>query len=44
VATSDRKTLSPMDIVAVLTQALKEQQNTISALAEKVKLLETKTA
>jgi len=44
VATSDRKTLSPMDIVAVLTQALKEQQNTISALAEKVKLLEAKTA
>jgi hypothetical protein len=44
VATSDRKTLSPMDIVAVLTQALKEQQNTISALVEKVKLLEVKTA
>ncbi len=44
VATSDRKTLSPMDIVAVLTQALKEQQNTISALAEKVKLLEAQTA
>jgi len=44
VATSDRKTLSPMDIVAVLTQALKEQQNTISALVEKVKLLEAKTA
>jgi len=44
VATSDRKTLSPMDIVAVLTQALKEQQNTISALAEKVKLLEAKAA
>jgi hypothetical protein len=44
VSTSDRKTLSPMDIVAVLTQALKEQQNTISVLAEKVKLLEAKTA
>ena len=44
VATSDRKTLSPMDIVAVLTQALKEQQNTILALAEKVKVLEAKTA
>jgi hypothetical protein len=44
VATSDRKTLSPMDIVAVLTQALKEQQNTISALVEKVKFLEVKTA
>lgn len=44
VATSDRKALSPMDIVAVLTQALKEQQKTISALAEKVKLLEAQTA
>jgi hypothetical protein len=44
VASSDRKTLNPMDIVAVLTQALKEQQNTISALVEKVKLLEAKTA
>ena len=44
VATSDRKTLSPMDIVAVLTQALKEQQNTIAALAEKVKILEAKAA
>jgi hypothetical protein len=44
VANSDRKTLSPMDIVAVLTQALKEQQNTISTLAEKVKVLEARTA
>jgi len=44
VATSDRKTLSPMDIVAVLTQALKEQQNTILVLAEKVKVLEAKAA
>ena len=33
-----------MDIVAVLTQDLKEQQNTILALAEKVKLLEAKAA
>ncbi|HBB33492.1 MAG TPA: hypothetical protein DDZ80_11275 [Cyanobacteria bacterium UBA8803] len=44
VATSDRKALSPMDIVAVLTQALKEQQKTISALAEKVSILEAQTA
>ena len=44
VATSDRKTLSPMDIVAVLTQALKEQQNTILALVDKVKVLEAKAA
>ncbi len=40
VATSDRKGLSAMDIVAVLTQVVKEQQKTMVALAEKVKLLE----
>lgn len=40
VATSDRKGLSAMDIVAVLTQVVKEQQKTMAALAEKVKLLE----
>jgi hypothetical protein len=44
VATSDRKTLSPMDIVAVLTQVVKQQQKTMAALAEKVKLLEAQTA
>lgn len=40
VATSDRKGLSAMDIVAVLTQVVKEQQKTMVTLAEKVKLLE----
>jgi hypothetical protein len=44
VATSDRKTLSPMDVVAVLTKALQEQQKTIAALADKVKMLESQTA
>lgn len=44
VATSDRKTLNPMDIIAVLTQVVKEQQKTMTALAEKVKRLEAQTA
>ncbi|NEO95885.1 MAG: tail fiber domain-containing protein [Moorea sp. SIO3G5] len=43
VASHDRKTLSPMDIVAVLTKVVKEQNNTISLLMEKVKTLEQKT-
>ncbi len=40
VATKDRKGLSPMDIVAVLTRVVKEQQKTISGLSEKVNELE----
>lgn len=40
VATKDRKGLSPMDIVAVLTRVVKEQQKTISELSEKVNELE----
>ncbi|MGQ4647924.1 tail fiber domain-containing protein [Lyngbya aestuarii] len=40
-ATSDRKGVSSMDIVAVLTQVVKEQQKTMTALVEKVKILET---
>jgi len=32
VASNDRKTLSPMDIVAVLTKVVQEQQNSIEAL------------
>lgn len=40
VATSDRKALSAMDIVGVLTKVVQEQQKTILALAEKVKVLE----
>jgi hypothetical protein len=44
VATSDRKGLSAMDIVAVLTKALQEQLKTIMALGEKVKMLEAQIA
>ncbi len=40
VATTGRKGLSVMDIVAVLTKVVKEQQNLIAVLAEKVKALE----
>jgi hypothetical protein len=40
IATKDRKGLSPMDIVAVLTKVVQEQQNTISALSEKIAELE----
>jgi hypothetical protein len=40
VATPDRKGLSPMDIVGVLTKAVQEQQKTIETLVEKVKTLE----
>ncbi len=42
VASQDRKGLSPMDIVAVLTKVVKEQQNMISGLTKKVKTLEQK--
>ena len=40
IATKDRKGLSPMDIVAVLTKVVQEQQRTISVLSEKVSELE----
>jgi hypothetical protein len=40
IATKDRKGLSPMDIVAVLTKVVQEQQKTISSLSEKVSELE----
>jgi len=39
-ATKDRRGLSPMDIVAVLTKVVQEQQRTISVLSEKVNQLE----
>jgi hypothetical protein len=42
VATKDRKRLTSMDIVAVLTKVLKEQQKTISKLEAKVSALEKK--
>lgn len=40
VASKDRKGLSPMDIIAVLTKVLQEQQKKISYLSEKVTRLE----
>jgi hypothetical protein len=40
VATKDRKGLSAMDIVAVLTKVVQEQTKTIEALAAKVDMLE----
>ncbi|HYX13391.1 MAG TPA: tail fiber domain-containing protein [Nostoc sp.] len=43
VATFDRKAVSSMDIVAVLTKVVKEQQNTIAILVEKVKMLEDRS-
>ena len=40
VATNDRKHLNAMDIVAVLTKVVQEQQKTIEALSTKVEQLE----
>jgi hypothetical protein len=40
VATPDRRTLSPMDIVAVLTRVVQEQQQRIAELGAKVAALE----
>jgi hypothetical protein len=42
VATGDRTGLSPMDVVAVLTKVLQEQQKTIAELQARVAQLETK--
>jgi hypothetical protein len=42
VASPDRKSLSSMDIVAVLTKVVQEQQKTIDELAAKVEQLEQK--
>lgn len=44
VATKDRKGLSSLDIVAVLTKVVQEQQKTIEQLTEKVNLLEGKVS
>ena len=41
-AMKDRKGLSPMDVVAVLTKVVQEQQKTISELEEKIAKLERK--
>ncbi|MFZ4439041.1 MAG: tail fiber domain-containing protein, partial [Syntrophales bacterium] len=40
VATQDRKGLSPMDIVAVLTKVIQEQKNAISELSQKVDIMQ----
>ncbi|RPJ06615.1 MAG: tail fiber domain-containing protein, partial [Deltaproteobacteria bacterium] len=40
VATKDRKGLSPLDIVAVLTKVIQERQKTISMLSKKMAELE----
>ncbi len=43
VATKDRKGLSPMDMVALLTKIVQEQQKTIAELSDRVKSLEHQT-
>jgi len=40
VASKDRKGLSPMDIVAVLTKVVQEQKSLISDLSEKVEAMQ----
>jgi len=42
VATKDRKGLSPMDVVAVLTKVVQEQQRTIDALRAEIDALKKK--
>jgi len=39
-ATPDRKGVSPMDVIAVLTKVVQEQQRTIAELQSRVKSLE----
>ena len=41
VATSNRRGVSIMDVVAILTQVVKEQQKTIKTLVEKTYMLES---
>ena len=43
VATNDRKGLSPMDMVAMLTKVVQEQQKTLTELQEKITKLERKS-
>ncbi len=42
VATQDKKGMSPMDVVAVLTKVVQEQQKTIAELQQKIAALEKK--
>ena len=44
VATNDRKGISPMDVVAVLTKVVQEQRETIANLSAKVARLEKSIA
>lgn len=44
VATSDRKGLSPMDIVALMTKVVQQQQSVINELSERVAQLEGSSA
>jgi len=43
VATKERKGMSPMDVVAVLTKVVQEQQNTISELQDRIAKLEKRS-
>ncbi|MGD9344396.1 MAG: tail fiber domain-containing protein [Candidatus Aminicenantes bacterium] len=43
VASKDRKGMSPMDVVAVLTKVVQEQQDTITELQERIAKLENKS-
>ncbi len=43
VASKDRKSMSPMDVVAVLTKVVQEQQRTIVELKDRISKLEKKT-
>ncbi|MFH1951162.1 MAG: hypothetical protein ABIL06_06070 [Pseudomonadota bacterium] len=42
VASKDRKGMSPMDVVAVLTKVVQEQQKTIAELSKKVAELQNR--
>jgi hypothetical protein len=44
VATAERDRLSPMDLIAVLTKALQEQQQTITAMAAEMGVLKEQIA
>jgi hypothetical protein len=43
VASKDRKGMSPMDVVAVLTKVVQEQQDTITKLQERIAKIESKS-
>ncbi|MGV0025312.1 tail fiber domain-containing protein [Phormidesmis priestleyi] len=43
-ASLDRKSVGPLDVVAVLTKVVQEQQTTIATLTERIKCLEDQTS